>query len=39
MEEIKPGEYVKTKDGYIGIFDRYSKDQIQAYTKAHLIVL
>lgn len=25
MEEIKPGEYVKTKDGYIGIFDRYSK--------------
>lgn len=23
--ETKVGEYVRTKDGYIGIFDRYSK--------------
>lgn len=23
--EIKVGEYVRTEDGYIGIFDRYSK--------------
>lgn len=25
MDEIKVGEYVRTVDGYIGIFDRYSK--------------